>query len=99
RKLKIALAALALVDVAAAAVLFSPLVGSQRSRHEQMNQLWKELQLKTKQVEPLRGLDHKIVTAGQQIEQFYKVRLPAQDSWISQELGILAYERGGKITQ
>ena len=61
-KLKIAIAALLLVDVAAAAVLFSPLVGSERSRREQLAALWKDLRLKTRQVEPLRGLDKKIVT-------------------------------------
>ncbi|MBZ5719469.1 MAG: hypothetical protein LAO03_03725 [Acidobacteriia bacterium] len=93
-KLKIAIAALLLVDVAAAAVLFSPLVGSERSRREQLAALWKDLRLKTRQVEPLRGLDKKIVTADQQINTFYKDRIAEHDSEISVELGKLASQSG-----
>jgi type IV pilus assembly protein PilO len=93
-KLKIAIAAMLIVDVAAAAVLFSPLVGSERSRREQLAQLWQELRLKTKQVEPLRGLDKKIVTADRQINDFYKDRIAEHDSDISVELGKLASQSG-----
>jgi hypothetical protein len=92
RKLKIAFAALGLLDVAAVAVMFSPLVGS-----EQMNALWKDLQLKTRQVEPLRGFDKKIVVARQQIDDFYKTRLPERDSAISEALGRVASQNGVKI--
>ena len=86
QKLKIAIAALLLVDVAFAAVLFSPLVGSERARREQLSQLWKELRLKTKQVEPLRGLDKKIVSADQQINNFYTDRVAERDSAISDRM-------------
>ncbi|HVO79446.1 MAG TPA: hypothetical protein VMT28_01875 [Terriglobales bacterium] len=99
QKVKIALAALVLLDVVAAAVLFSPLVGSEKSRNAEMKQLWKELQAKTREVEPLHGLDQKIVVAHQQIDAFYKDRLPAQDSVISAEMGKLAAESGVKIGQ
>ncbi len=99
RKLKIAIAALVCVDVAAGVVLFSPLVGSERSRRQQLENLWRDLQLKTRQVEPLRGLDQKILQANQQISQFYKDRLPGQDSAVSDELGKLAAQNGVKITQ
>jgi type IV pilus assembly protein PilO len=99
KKVKITLAALVLLDVAAAAMLLSPLVGSERSRREEMKQLWKELQTKTREVEPLRGLDKKIAAARQQIEEFYKNRLPAQDSTISAEVGRLASQSGVKIGQ
>lgn len=98
-KLKIAIATLLLVDVATAAILFSPLVGSERSRREQLNQLWRELQAKTRQVEPLRGLDKKIVTADQQIDGFYKDRIPERDSAISEELGKLASQSGVTFSQ
>ena len=37
-------AALLVVDIAAVVLLFSPLVGSERSRREQLDQLWLELQ-------------------------------------------------------
>ena len=99
RKLKVAITALVLVDMAAAAVLFSPLVGSERSRREQLEQLWRELQLKTREVEPLRGLDKKVVLGRQQIDNFYKDRLPAKGSTISEDLGKLAVQSGVKIGQ
>ena len=99
KKVKISLAVLVLLDVAAVAMLLSAVVGSERSRREEMTQLWKELQAKTREVEPLRGLDTKIGAARQQIEEFYKTRLPAQDSTISAEVGRLASQSGVKIGQ
>ena len=98
RKLKIAMISMAVVDVIAAGVLFSPWVGSSRSRNAEQARLWKELQVKTKQVEPLRGLDKKIVMADGQIVDFYKTRLTAQDSAISEELGKVASQTGVKIS-
>lgn len=97
RKLKIAFAALAVLDVVAVAVLFSPLVGSEQARREQLNGLWKELQLKTRQVEPLRGLDKKIAVAHTQIDSFYKERIPDRESAISEALGRVATQTGVKI--
>jgi len=99
KKVKIAIAALLAVDVVAAAVLFSPLVGSEQSRREQLNQLWRELQQKTREAEPLRDIDKKVATARQQIDDFYKTRLPAQDSAISEELGKVAGQNRVKIGQ
>ncbi len=99
KKVKIAIAVLLAVDVIAAVVLFSPLVGSERSRREQLDQLWRELQQKTRASEPLRDFDKKILTARQQIDDFYKNRLPAQDSAIYEELGKLAGQSGVRIGQ
>ena len=97
RKVKIALAAMGAVDLIAIAIFFSPLVGSQISRRERLDQQWKELQQKTREVEPLRGLDKKIPVAQHQIEQFYAQRLPAQDSAISADLGKLATQSGVRL--
>ncbi len=97
RKVKIALAALAVVDVIAIAVFFSPLVGSEASRREQLDQAWRQLQQKTREVEPLRGLDKKIPIARKQIADFYAQRLPSQDSAISADLGKLAAQSGVRI--
>jgi len=47
----------------------------------------------------LRDFDKKIVTARQQIDDFYKKRLPAQDSAILREMGKLAAQSGVKIGQ
>ena len=99
KKMKIATAILVLVDVAAVAVLFSPLVGSEQSRRDQLDQLWKELQQKTHEVEPLRDVDKKVAAARTQIDDFYKHRLPAQDSAISEELGRVAKQNGVHIGQ
>ncbi len=96
-KLKITFAALAVVDVVAIAVFFSPLVGSEQARREQLNGLWKELQLKTRQVQPLRGLDKKIAVARTQIDTFYKERIPDRESAISEALGRVATQTGVRI--
>ncbi|HWY54348.1 MAG TPA: GspMb/PilO family protein [Terriglobales bacterium] len=97
RKVKIALAALAAADVVLVVVFFSPLIGSEGARHQQLDQAWKQLQQKTREVEPLRGLDKKIPIARKQIDQFYAERLPAQDSAISTDLGKVAAQSGVKI--
>jgi type IV pilus assembly protein PilO len=99
RKLQIAIGVLAAIDVVAVGLLLSPLIGSSRDRQEQQTQLWKELQVKTREVEPLQNVDKKIVTARGQIADFYKTRLPGTNSAISEELGKLAGENGVKIGQ
>jgi hypothetical protein len=97
RKVKIAIGALLVTDVVAAALLFSPWIGSQRSRGDQMQTLWRTLQVKTREVGPLRGLDKKVVVARQQIDDFYKDRLPSEDSAIADSLGKLAAASGVTI--
>ena len=99
KKVKIAIAALLAVDIISGVVLLSPLVGSERSRREQLDQLWRELQQKTRAAEPLRDFDKKIATARRQIDDFYKNRLPAQDSAIYAELGKVAGQNGVHIGQ
>ena len=99
RKLKVAIGAMLAADVIAAAVLFSPLVGSAGSRKLQLSQLRVELQKKTREVEPLRGMDKKIVLAKDQIGGFYKDRFAAKDSDLTNELGKLAAENGVRIQQ
>jgi type IV pilus assembly protein PilO len=97
KNIKSALAILLSVDVVAVAVLFSPLVGSTESRRQDLNQLWSELRTKTRQVEPLKNLDKKVVTANGQITDFYKKRFPAKDSQIATQLGQLASANGVAI--
>lgn len=96
-KVKVALAALAAVDVILIALFYSPLIGSEGSRRDQLDQAWKELQQKTREVEPLRGLDKKIPIARKEIDQFYAQRLPSQDSAISADLGKVAAQSGVRI--
>jgi len=99
RKLKIAIAAMVVADLIAAAVLFSPLVGSPSSRRLEMLHLTAELQRKTREVEPLREIDKKVILARTQIGQFYKDRFAAKDSDLAAELGKLASESGVRILQ
>lgn len=96
-KLKFAIAGVVLLDVILVVVLFSPLVGSQQSRTLQASQLHNDLLRKTREVKPLQGLDKKIPQAQQQIDEFYKERLPAEDSAISGDLNRMAKETGVKI--
>jgi hypothetical protein len=99
RKLKIAIAAMVVADIVAAAVLFSPLVGSAESRRMQMLQLSAELTRKTHEVEPMHGMDKKIVLAKDQIADFHKERFAARDSELATELGKLAADNGIRIQQ
>jgi Tfp pilus assembly protein PilO len=99
RKMKTALIALGVIDVIALGIWFSPLVGSERSRRDQLDSGWKELQEKTRQVEPLRGMDKKVITARQNINDFYKQRLPDRDSAIAEAMGRVAKDTGVKIDQ
>jgi len=99
KKIKAVLAVFVAVDVIAVAVLLSPLVGSTESRRQELNQLWSELQSKTRQVEPLRNLDKKVVTANRQIGDFYKKRFPTQDSQIATQFGKLAAANGVTIAE
>ncbi|HXP86705.1 MAG TPA: hypothetical protein VN841_18385 [Bryobacteraceae bacterium] len=99
RKLKIAIGAMLAADLVAVAVLFSPLVGSADSRKLQLNLLRAELTRKTHEVEPLRGMDTKIVLAKKQIGGFYQERFAAQDSDLLNELGKLAAANGVRMQQ
>jgi type IV pilus assembly protein PilO len=99
RNLKIAIAAMVIVDIAAGAILFSPLAGSAASRRQLINQLTFEVAVKTRNVEPLRGMDKKVDVAKQQISDFYKERFATRDSDIADELGKLAQENGVRILQ
>ena len=99
KKLKAALAILAAVDVLAAVVYVSPLVGSAETRRMELNQLQAELTMKTRQVAPLKDLPHKVVIANQEIADFYKKRFPSQNSDIVSELGKLASANGVRIEQ
>jgi type IV pilus assembly protein PilO len=99
KNIKTVLAILVGVDVVALGVLFSPLVGSTDSRRQELNHLWSELQVKTRQVEPLTNLPDKVRTANRQVADFYNKRFPAQDSQIATEFGKLAAANGVTILQ
>jgi type IV pilus assembly protein PilO len=99
KNLKTAIAIMAGVDLLAAMVYFSPLVGSAETRRQEMNTLQTELITKTRQVAPLKDLPQKVILAGRQITDFYKKRFPSQESQILTELGKLAVANGVTIDQ
>ncbi|HEY3975046.1 MAG TPA: hypothetical protein VGM18_18715 [Candidatus Sulfotelmatobacter sp.] len=99
KSLKTALAIMAAADVLAAAVYFSPLVGSAESRRQELNTLQTELITKTRQVAPLKDLPQKVILASHEIGDFYKKRFPTQESQILTELGKIAAANGVTIDQ
>jgi hypothetical protein len=98
-QLKVAAISMLAVDLVAAVLFFSPLVGSNASRKEELQRLTIEQRQKTREVEPLRGLDKKVVLAKNEIDQFYHERIPTRESVISDEMGKLASENGVKLGQ
>jgi type IV pilus assembly protein PilO len=99
KHLKLAIGILAGLDVVAAVMYFSPLVGSAQTRRMELDQLQAELNTKTRQVAPLKDLPHKVDLANKEITDFYKKRLPAQSSQIATEFGKLASANGVTIEQ
>jgi type IV pilus assembly protein PilO len=87
------------VDLLAAVLYFSPVVGSAESRQMEMNRLQAELTAKTRQVAPLKDLPQKVNIARGQISDFYRNRFASQNSQIYTELGKVAAENSVKIEQ
>jgi len=99
KKLTTALAVMAAVDLVAAVLYFSPVIGSAESRRMELNQLQADLTTKTRRVAPLKDLPHKIGIAREQINEFYKTRLPGHNSEILTEVGKLASANAVRIEQ
>jgi Tfp pilus assembly protein PilO len=99
KNMKLTLAVLAGVDLLAAVLYFSPVVGSAESRRMELNQRQAELTAKTRQVAPLKDLPQKVNLAKGQISDFYKNRFASQNSQIYTELGKVAAANGVKIDQ
>jgi type IV pilus assembly protein PilO len=95
-RLMIAAAALIVVDMACAVMLLTAVAGSQRTRQEEMNQLWSEL--KRREAAPWRGLEKKIPLAQRQITDFYHNRLPDAYSSISTNLDKIGSQTGVKVS-
>lgn len=95
-RLKMIVGGLVVVDVLALVVLLTPLGGGQDARQQQLAQL--NQQRKERAAAPWRGLDKKIPVAKQQIDDFYRDRLPSEDSVISSDIGRVASETGVRIS-
>ena len=102
KKIITALVIMAAVDLLALVVYVSPMVGSSESRKLAIATLQAELTAKTKQVAPLKDLPGptgKVQLARREIADFYKKRIPVQDSQIPAEFGKLASENAVAIEQ
>lgn len=97
RRFSLVLAVLLCIDLAAAGVLVSPIGRSSHSGQEQLRDLQTQLNTRTREVVPLRGLDQKIVDAKAEIDAFYQRRFPSSYSSIAEELWKLANANGVKI--
>ena len=95
-RLHIAIAVFLLVDVAAAAMLLTPIAGRENLRQDRLRELW--LNLKARESAPWRGLDKKIPQAQRDVDSFYRERFPSGYSEISTTLDKLAAESGVRVS-
>jgi type IV pilus assembly protein PilO len=98
RRLSVVLIVLFCIDLAAAAVLLSPIGAHARAAQQQLNELYTELQTKTRQTAPLHGIDEKVVLAHKEVDSFYKDRLPSSYASIVEEIGKVAAANGVQAT-
>ena len=91
-----AIVALVLVDIAAVAMLMSPVAGRQSLRQERLRELGSSL--KARESAPWRGLDRKIPQARQDIASFYGDRFPSGYSVISADLDKMASQMGVRVS-
>ncbi|MFB3814392.1 MAG: GspMb/PilO family protein [Terriglobales bacterium] len=94
RRFKVVLTILLCLDVAAVAILVSPIGRASRAGRAEVERLWQELRAKDREVLPLRGIDAKVIEADQQIQNFYETRLPASYAAIAEKIGKLAAANG-----
>src|SRR5215472_14771359 len=97
RPLTIVAAVLVGISIAAAAILLSPLARDSKSAAEQ-KRAHEDLQRVAHQAIPLQNIDQKIRTAQEQVNAFYRDRLPQRDSDVAGELGKLAEASGIRLS-
>ena len=97
RRMFVVIGVLSLCAIAAAAYLFTN--PSSADRDQAYTAAQNQLQLKEKEVQPLRGMESKLKAAEKEIDRFYGQRLPDKSSAIPAELGKLAAQNGVRISQ
>ena len=98
KRMQAALIGLIAIDVLTIAFLFSPFTSPPDIRKRDLEKAENSLQLKRKEVEPLMGMDEKLKKADQELNDFYKNRLPDRNSTIATEMGKLADQNKIRIT-
>src|SRR5690242_14124608 len=95
----VALVVLAVLNIAFLVYLFRPGGSSKAARQAEVNELKQQLKLKTKQAEPLIGVDKKLAQTRADIKKFYAERVVGRYSQISEQVQKLALANGVSATQ
>lgn len=90
---------LVVLDIAAIALLLSPVGRSRDARIEEYDRVRNQLQAKRREALPARDMDKKLLTAREEISEFYKDRLPAHYSEVTAALGTLAKDSRVQLGQ
>ena len=98
KQAQILLIVLAVLDVAAAALLFSPLAGFRSTKLREDEQVRRQWQDEMHKALPVKDIDKKIQEARGQIADFYVARFPNRTSAVAIELGKVAGENGVKLS-
>ena len=90
--------ALAILDLACVAYIFSPAGRSRQARQREYTKLRQQLVAKQQEVLPTRGMDEKLKQASQDITGFYATRFPAEYSAVASEVGKIAADTGVRLS-
>jgi hypothetical protein len=99
QRFTVILVVLLVLDAAAIALLLSPVGRSRQDRIRDYDQVRNELMAKRRDSLPARDMDQKLKTAHADIDTFYKDRLPARYSDVTDALGKLAKESHVQLGQ
>ncbi len=90
RALRTVLLVVGILDLAALLYLLSPLSQSRAKHQQERDRVQQQLQVREREVAPLKNIDHKLVLARREIAKFYDERLPGEYSAVAEELGKVA---------
>lgn len=95
---RVVLIVLLVVDVAAAALLLSPVAGLRTAKLRQDELVRKQWQDELQKAKPVRDIDRKIQQARGQVAGFYQSRFPDHTSAVAVELGKLSGDNGVRLS-
>jgi type IV pilus assembly protein PilO len=98
RTLQTVLILLAVLDLAAVVYLLSPLSQSRAKHQEERDRVQQQLQVRQREVAPLKNVDQKLVLARTEIADFYAHRIPGEYSAIAEELGKVSKANNVRIS-
>lgn len=87
RALKTALMLAGVLDLAMAVYLLSPLSQSRAKHQEERDRVQQQLQVRQREVAPLKNIDQKLSLSRREIADFYAERIPGEYSAIAEEMG------------